>query len=292
VKIIDILKKQFTVSFEFFPPKTEEGEKELFLNIKKLSELNPSFVSVTYGAGGSTRDRTRKIVERIAQEESINVMAHLTCISHTKREILEILKDYRDANIHNILALRGDPQVGDPEPTKKSNEIPHASDLIKIIRDNFSDYFSIGGAVFVNRHPESSNWEKEIYYIKKKIDTGMEFGITQLFFKNDQFYEYLNILEKHGISIPIIPGIMPITSFAQIYKFSSMCNAEIPVELGEKLQKYKDDSDAVTKIGIEYAIEQCLDLLKSGINGLHFYTLNRSMATIRIYQAIKGEINR
>ncbi len=286
MKISEILKKQFTVSFEFFPPKTEEGETELFKNLKRLEELRPSFVSVTYGAGGGTRDRTRRIVTLIAHEEKLNVMAHLTSIGHSKKEILDILNNYLEAKIDNILALRGDPQAGSVF-NPKNEEMPHAADLIRLIRDNFDDYFSIGGAVFTARHPESPNWDWEMSRLQQKAEAGMEFAITQLFFENKNFYEFMDRCLKYKINIPVIPGIMPITSFNQIAKFSAMCNATIPEKTTELMEKYQDRSDEVEKIGVEYAVNQCEDLLKNKVRGLHFYTLNKSPATLKIYKALQ-----
>lgn len=289
MKISEKLKQVNTsISFEFFPPKNEEGEKQLFNTIKDLEKLNPTFVSVTYGAGGSTRDRTRNIVKKIHEETSLTVMAHLTCIGHTKKELIEILSDYKNIGIQNILALRGDIPLGQEESEiYKKDGCRFANELVELIRTEFKDWFSIGVAAYPEGHPESPNLERDIFYFKKKVEAGADFAITQMFFDNRYFYEYLNLCEKEGINIPIIPGIMPITNFKQIRKFALMCGATIPEDLVKKLEKVEDKPEEVEKIGIEFATKQCEDLLKHGVKGLHFYTLNKSKATIEIYNNIK-----
>lgn len=291
MKIAEILKKEFTVSFEFFPPKTEEGEKELFNNLKKLEPIRPSFVSVTYGAGGSSRDRTRRIVSRIASEEKLNVMAHLAVVGHTKKEAVEIVSSYRESEIDNILALRGDTPSG-TNINPDLGEIPHASDLMRLICDNFDGYFSVGGAVFPEKHVESRDWENEMRFLKLKVEAGMEFGVGQLFFVNRHFFEFLERCEKAGVAIPMIPGIMPITQFNQVDRFAKMSCAEIPGEFVARLEKHSGNPEDVAKVGIEYAVKQCEGLLERGVRGLHFFTLNKSDATLRIYDAIKGLIKR
>ncbi|MCX7820460.1 MAG: methylenetetrahydrofolate reductase [NAD(P)H] [Brevinematales bacterium] len=285
MKIRELLKKERTISFEFFPPKTDEGYKELFLHIQNLEKLSPSFVSITYGAGGSTRAKTRDLVLKISKENKINVMAHLTCISHSKEEIIDILKDYKNNGIQNILALRGDFPQGETNHIDKG--LKHSTDLIKIIKNNFDNFFSIGGAVYPEMHPESKNWDEEMKYLKLKKEMGMEFGITQLFFDNNRFYEFIDRCNKINLDIPILPGIMPISNYNQIKKFVSMCNASIPPKLNEKIEKYPEE---VEKIGIEYAIHQVEDLIKNGVDGIHFYTLNKSKATILIYNEVKNLI--
>ena len=288
MKIGDILKQVNTnISFEFFPPKNKEGEKQLFSTIKELEPLKPTFVSVTYGAGGSTRDRTRNIVKKIHEETSLTVMAHLTCIGHTRKELIDILEDYKNLGIQNILALRGDIPVGQEDFIFPEDGCKHANELVSLIRENFGDWFSIGVAAYPEGHPESPNLERDIYYFKKKVEAGAEFAITQMFFDNKYFYGYLDLCQKEGINIPIIPGIMPITNFKQIRKFALMCGATIPEHLVKKLEKYQDIPEEVEKIGIEYAVEQCEDLLKHNVKGLHFYTLNKSKATLEIYNRIK-----
>ena len=291
MKISELLKQvNRSISFEFFPPKTKEGEESLFKTIKELEHIKPTFVSVTYGAGGSTRDRTRNIVKKIHETTSLTVMAHLTCIGHTKQQLLEILQDYKNIGIQNILALRGDIPVNMEDFKIPEDGCKFANELVELIRENFKDWFSIGVAAYPEGHPESPNLERDVYYFKKKVDAGADFAITQMFFDNKYFYDYLELCEKAGINIPIIPGIMPITNFKQIRKFALMCGATIPEELVKKLEKVQDNNEEVEKIGIEFAVKQCEDLLKNGVKGLHFYTLNKSKATIEIYNQIKNLI--
>ena len=286
MKIIDILNSKKTViSFEFFPPKTEKGELELFDNILSLKKLKPDFVSVTYGAGGSTREKTNELAVKISKED-INVMIHTTSIMHTKNQMKEMIRTYKDEGIDNLLALRGDsPQGMNLDYSKQ--EMVHAVDLINLIKSEFGSHFSIGGAAFPEGHLESKNKEKEMEYFKLKQDAGMEFAITQLFFDNSYYYDFLDRTEKKGVNIPIIPGIMPITNYQQIEKFIAMCGATVPKELIEKLERVKENREESEKIGIEYAVKQCEDLMKNGVKGLHFYTLNKSKATIKIYENLK-----
>ena len=291
MKIGEILKRGiFSVSFEFFPPKNEEGEKQLFETVSKLKELNPTFVSVTYGAGGSTRDRTRRVVQRIHEEVGLNVMAHLTCIAHTKEELIEILREYDEIGIDNILALRGDVPRDDPDFRPPDGSCKYAVELVKLIKDEFGERFSVGVASYPEGHPESPNMEWEIRYFAEKVRAGSDFSITQMFFDNSFYYSFVDQCLSAGIDIPIIPGIMPITNYRQIKKFASMCGAEIPQGLVEKLEPVSDRPEEVAKIGIEFAIRQCEDLLRNGVPGLHFYTLNRSKATLLIYEAIKDSV--
>ncbi len=291
MKIDEILKKKkVSISFEFFPPKTQEAEEELFRTIKSLIPLHPTFVSVTYGAGGSTRDRTKNVVKRIKRETELTVMAHLTCIGHTRREIVEILEEYRDMGIENILALRGDIPVGEEHFAVPEDGCHHAEELVKLIKEYFGDYFSIGVASYPETHIESPNMERELYYFKKKVEAGASFSITQMFFENRYFYDFLKLVRKEGINIPIIPGIMPITNFSQIRRFASLCGATIPEPLVKELESAKNTKEA-KEVGIRYAVSQCQDLLTHGVKGLHFFTLNKSDATIKIYREIKGYID-
>jgi methylenetetrahydrofolate reductase (NADPH) len=291
LRIGDILRRGvFSVSFEFFPPKTEEGERQLFRTIRDLKELEPTFVSVTYGAGGSTRERTRDVVKRIHEEVGLNVMAHLTCIAHGREEILEILKDYDRIGIDNILALRGDVPRDRPDFRPPQGACRYAVELVRLIRERFGDRFSVGVASYPEGHPESPNMEWEIRFFKEKVEAGADFSITQMFFDNSYYYEFMDLCLGAGIRIPIIPGIMPITNFRQIKKFASMCGATIPQRLIDRMEPVEDRPEEVEKIGVEFAVRQCEDLIRNGAPGLHFYTLNRSRATLRIYEAIKDLI--
>ncbi|WP_028949918.1 methylenetetrahydrofolate reductase [NAD(P)H] [Sulfurihydrogenibium subterraneum] len=289
MKIIDKLKKEkISISFEFFPPKTKELEDALFKTIEELKPVNPTFVSVTYGAGGSTREKTRDTVKKIHEETGLTVMAHLTCVGHSREEIRQILEDYKNIGIENILALRGDIPMSFDKKDIPFDGCKYASELVSFIKYNFQDYFCIAVASYPEGHPESPNLERDIYYFKQKVEAGASFSITQMFFDNVYFYDFLDRCEKAGIKIPIIPGIMPITNFNQIRKFASLCGATIPEEVVKLFEKYADNPEETKKTGIEFATKQCEDLLKNGVKGLHFYTLNKSDATIQIYNNIKG----
>ncbi len=273
MKIGDIIKNTGrSLSFEFFPPKTEQGEHTLFETISKLSKFNPSYVSVTYGAGGSTRDKTIAVVERIKRETSLTVMPHLTCIGSTRQEISEIINHYKNIGVENILALRGDPPMGVTEYPVVEDGFDYASDLIEFLKSLKT--FSIGAAVYPEGHKESANIEMDMIYTKKKVDAGADFLITQMFFENHFFYEFLQRAEKYDIKVPIIPGIMIITDFKRIRQLSSMCGTSIPNRLGDLIDKYSESPDKSRSVGIEYTTEQCRDLVENGIKYFHFYTLN------------------
>jgi len=282
--------KGFSLSFEFFPPKTPEGEQELFQTIKELEALKPTFVSVTYGAGGSTRDRTRRVVERIHKETNITVMAHLTCIAHTKEEIYQIVQEYKSIGIENLLALRGDVPANMPDFRPPDGACKHAEELVRFIRESFGDWFSIGVASYPEGHPESPNMEWELRFFKRKVLAGADFSITQMFFENQYYYSFLEMCQKWDINIPIIPGIMPITNLRQVQKFASMCGTEIPQALIDKLSAYEDKPEDFIKVSVEHTAKQCLDLLDNHVPGLHFYTLNKSKATLMVYELIREKL--
>ncbi len=277
-------KKQI-FSFEFFPPKTDEGEKKLFETIENLKELGPSFVSVTYGAGGSTRDKTVGWVIRIKKELGIEAMAHITCMGTSLENLKNILDRLRDKGIENVLALRGDkPQQADPS-NPYPQCFPHASELIQFIHNNYD--FCIGAAAFPEGHLESPSIEKDTYFMRMKASVGADFFITQLFFDNTLYFNLVDRAARVGIDKPIIPGIMPITSADQIERFTSLCGATIPEDVRKRLQEIRDDADAVMEFGIEHATRQCRDLLAKGAPGIHFYTLNRSSATRTILKYLR-----
>lgn len=287
MKIVDKLRKRKpSISFEFFPPKSEQAQEQLFNTVKDLSSLDPTFVSITYGAGGSTREKTREVVKKIHEETNLTVMAHLTCIAHTQEEIVQILEDYRIIGIQNILALRGDLPVDRKEEILKGCR--HADGLVKLIRDRFGDYFCVAVASYPEKHPESPNLERDILNFKKKVEAGAEFSITQMFFDNSYFYNFLEKIRKEGIDIPVLAGIMPITNFSQISKFAHMCGATIPEKIVKRFEKYMDNPEETKKVGVEIATQQCLDLIENAVDGLHFYTLNKSDATLIIYDNIKN----
>ncbi len=274
-------------SFEFFPPKTDEAAHALMRTVAELREmLAPDFVSVTYGAGGSTRDRTLELVSRIQSELSITAMAHLTCVGHTSGEIAEVVDKLQAGGIQNVLALRGDPPQGEQAFCKPEGGFGHASELAAYLRGSYD--VALGGACYPEAHPESTSRDDDLRWTKHKVESGVEFLITQLFFDNEDYFGFVERARAAGIGVPIVPGIMPITNVSQIERFTKMCGARIPEDLHARLQRHHDDPSAVMAIGIEHAIRQCRRLLDAGAPGIHFYTLNRSHATRSILAAIKA----
>jgi methylenetetrahydrofolate reductase (NADPH) len=275
-------------SFEFFPPKTPEGEERLFETIAELRELSPSFVSVTYGAGGSTRALTVDIVKRIKNELGIEAMAHFTCVGHTRAELHEVLDEMRDSGIENVLALRGDPPRGETEFRPVPGGLSHGSELAALVSESYD--FCVGGACYPETHPEAPDPETDLAHLHYKLGAGTSFLITQLFFDNEDYFRFVARARASGIEAPIIPGIMPITNFEQIKRFTEMCGARIPKVLHEQLNARHavGDSEAVVDLGVAYATLQCADLLARGAPGIHFYTLNKSPATRAILSALKA----
>src|SRR3954467_4140828 len=273
-----------TISFEFFPPKTEEGFTALYRTIDELHPLNPSYVSVTYGAGGSTRQKTVDLVSRIQNELKIRSMAHLTCVGHTADEIGGILDQLWDAGIRNVLALRGDPPAGQSAFVATEGGFANADALAGFVRARHD--FCIGVAGYPEGHPQCLNKTRDLEYLKRKVDNGGCFVVTQLFFDNDDFYTFRDRARAMGITVPIVAGIMPILNVGQIKRFISMCGAKIPHRLLTKLEKVESDPETVHKVGVEYATMQCRDLLFNDADGLHFYTLNKSKATVDIVRAL------
>ncbi len=286
MKISQLLQNKSPLfSFEFFPPKTAEGEKNLYETIKNLRKLEPAFVSVTYGAGGSTREKTVDLVIRIKHELGIEPMAHLTCVGSTEDEIKGILTRLNNNGIENILALRGDlPQQENPAK-QVYQSFNYACELIQFIRKNHD--FCIGAAAFPEGHLESKSLEEDTHYLKVKAVAGADFFITQLFFDNRYYFDLVERAERAGVNIPIIPGIMPITNVEQIERFTSLCGTTIPQDLRKRLEEIREKPESVMNLGIRYATEQCKDLLDKGVPGIHFYTLNRSPATIAILRELR-----
>ena len=287
MKLRDILRKNGpTISCEFFPPKTDQGEQNLWNCIQELKVISPDFVSVTYGAGGSTQDRTKRIVTRIKKETDLDPVAHLTCVGATRTELSDLLDEYADTGIENILALRGDAPEGMDHFEATVGGFAYASDLTKFIFERGE--FSIGVASYPEGHPESKNGvEDDIHYLKVKQDNGADAVITQYFFNNDDFYRFRELATKAGVTIPLVPGIMPIGNYDQVSRFSTMCGASMPAWITERMTPYRKDLDAMKAIGIEIATEQCRDLLSQGVAGLHFYSLNKSEATISIVNQLR-----
>ena len=269
------------ISCEFFPPKTDKGEENLWSCLNELKEINPAYISVTYGAGGSTQNRTKDIVTRIKDETGLSPVAHLTCVGASKNELAELLADYRDAGIENILALRGDAPEGMDRFEAVAGGFSYATDLISFLREQGD--FSIACATYPEGHPESKGGvADDILYLKMKQDNGADAAITQYFFDNDAFFRFRDAADAAGIVLPIIPGIMPIGNFEQIVRFSGMCGTSIPDWLGKKMEPVQHDLEAVKALGIELAAKQSRELILAGVPGLHFYTLNKSEATIAI----------
>jgi len=268
-------------SCEFFPPQTDKGEENLWRCLDELRSIKPAYISVTYGAGGSTQNRTKGIVTRIKAETGLSPVAHLTCVGATKEQLAELLADYQRAGIENILALRGDAPDGMDHFEATAGGFSHATDLIEFLR--IQGDFSIACATYPEGHPESKGGvDDDIRYLKMKQDNGADCAVTQYFFDNEAFFRFRDDADKAGVTIPIIPGIMPVTNFDQIVRFSAMCGAIVPDWLHEKMNPIREDLDKVKALGIELATKQCRELLDNGVPGLHFYTLNKSEATIAI----------
>ena len=273
------------VSFEFFPPKTAEGVDQLYSTVNELRRCRPSFVSVTYGAGGTTRDRTLELVTRIQRELGLVTMAHLTCVGSTRDELGTILERLRDAGVQNILALRGDPPKGEAEFKAAVGGFHFASELIAYIRDRGFD-FCIGAACYPEGHVEATDRETDLTNLKKKVDAGADFLVSQLFFDNQDFDAFVRRAWSAGISVPIVPGLMPVTNVSQVQRFTQMCGARIPQELDRRLRIVANDPAAVVATGVQWTVDQGRNLLRGGAPGLHFYTLNRSSATLAVHAAL------
>jgi methylenetetrahydrofolate reductase (NADPH) len=288
MKIIDILSRSTRpiFSFEFFPPKTEEGRTELFEALKKVKTLNPGYISVTYGAGGGTRDKTIEIVEQAKNILGLESMAHLTCVGHSKEEIKKILDELETSGIENVVALRGDPPKGETSFKPNPGGFKYASELTEFIRASYS--FCIAVAGYPEGHVESPNKETDWDYLSQKVKAGADFIITQLFFDNYHYFAFENRLREKGVTVPIIPGIMPITNYHQIVRFTQMCGAKIPEKIIRDLQPIQNDLVEVQRYGIEYATSQCKELIAHGVPGIHFYTLNKSHASQEIIRRLKG----
>ncbi len=273
-----------TFSFEFFPPKDDAGEALLWQTIRELEPLQPTFVSVTYGAGGSTRDRTIRITERIATETTLTPVAHLTCVGHSRTELREIVGRYADAGVRTILALRGDPPGGVGEPWMRHPDgLDHADELVALIRE-LGD-FSVGVAAFPEGHPQAADLETDARVLVAKARAGADFAVTQLFFDAAYYVRLVERVRRLGSRLPIIPGIMPITGLAQISRFAELSGADVPDQIVARLERQAEPAD-VRREGIAIATDLCDELLRGGAPGLHFYTLNRSRATREIFAAV------
>jgi methylenetetrahydrofolate reductase (NADPH) len=273
------------ISFEFFPPKTPEEEEALFQNLERLRKWNPTFVSVTYGAGGTTKDKSLELAQRI-KEQGLNVVAHLTCAGATKEELAQTLDWLQKRGIENLLALRGDPPQGEREFKPVPGGFQYAYQLVEFIKRNWD--FCVGVAGYPEGHIENPDKEADLQYLKLKVDKGADFVVTQLFFDNSHFYSFVDKARAIGIQAPIIPGIMSITNLKQVIRFTRLCGATIPEGLIKTMEK-AGNPEEVRRLGIQHAYNQCRDLLNHGIKALHFYTLNRSRATEAILTELLGE---
>jgi methylenetetrahydrofolate reductase (NADPH) len=272
-------------SFEFFPPKTDAGERNLYAALSELKTLEPSFVSVTYGAGGSTREKTIEIVKRIREEYGLEAMAHFTCVGATVPELRSTLDEMRGAGIDNVLALRGDPPAGQEVWTATEGGLEFSRELVELISGDYP--FAIGAACFPETHIHASSPEDDLAHLAEKVSAGVDFLITQLFLDNAMYFDFVERAREAGIAVPIIPGVMPITKVGQIERMAKMCGSKIPQELHRELHARGDDPEAVLDFGVAYATLQCAELLAAGAPGIHFYTLNRSPATRAILSALK-----
>lgn len=279
---------RLTCSFEFFPPKSEQGALELFETVRRLEPLKPSFVSMTYGAGGTTRDLTHDLVLRLKQETTVDPVPHLTCISQSEEEIAHIVTRYADAKVSNILALGGDPPRDNPGYSRERDRFKRAADLVTFLQHfnaKSGHRFGIGVAGFPEGHPATPNRLEEMDYLKAKVDAGADFIITQLFFDNHDFFDFQERCELAGIKIPIIAGIMPITSKEGMRRMAQLAlGARYPARLQRALARCGEDKNAIARVGQHWATEQCLELIDQNVAGLHFYTLNKSSATLEIYR--------
>jgi methylenetetrahydrofolate reductase (NADPH) len=276
-------------SFEFFPPKDEAGVTSLMETVKNLQDLHPSFVSVTYGAGGSTRRKTIEITKRIKQELGIEAMSHLTCVGHSRDEISAILDEIETAAIENIMTLRGDPPRGETHFVPHPDGFRYANELVTFIRSR-KPAFCLGVAGYPEVHPEAPSKEADLTNLKRKVDAGANFIVTQLFFDTRDYFELIERAQAIGIGLPVVPGIMPITDVAQIKRFTQMCGAKIPPALLAELESVDGNREAVVEIGIRYSTAQCESLLKNGAPGIHFYTLNKSTSTRTILSNLKNRL--
>lgn len=274
-----------TFSFEFFPPKTPEEVAELFGRARELAPFAPSFISVTYGAGGSTRQSTLDLVSRFQAELGVVAMAHLTCVGHSQAELREVLQELQTRGIENIMCLRGDPPRGETSFVPAPDGFSNACELVTLAR-TVGD-FCLGVAGYPEMHPECSDKQRDLEYLKAKVDCGADFVTTQLFFDSRDYFDFVDRARRIGIQLRIIPGIMPITNYRQIVRFTQMCGATIPPRLRDRLEPVADDPQAVLEIGVDWAWRQCEELLAGGAPGVHFYTMNRSLATQGIFTRLR-----
>ncbi len=276
-------------SFEFFPPKTDGGVRALFDTVETLRPLGPAYVSVTYGAGGSSRQRTVELVKRLKRETEVEAMAHVTCVGASRDELAALLDEIADAGIQNVLALRGDPPRGEPAFVPHPEGFAHASELVAFVRSRPERWrFCVGAAAYPEGHVETRDLGQDLRNLKVKADAGADFLVTQLFFENAKYFAFVDRARAAGISLPILPGIMPFTNVEQVERFTAMCGASIPPLLRAAMEVRRTDPESARELGVAYAGLQCADLLRRGAPGVHFYTLNRSTSTRAILAALRA----
>jgi methylenetetrahydrofolate reductase (NADPH) len=272
-------------SVEFFPPKDDEGMKRLFTTVEQLVPYDPAFVSVTYGAGGSTQKLTVELVKRIKRDAGLETMAHLTCVGARREELGAVLDELAAGGVDNVIALRGDPPKGQQAFVTAEGGFSHACELISFIRASYD--FCVAGACYPEKHPEADSLDVDLLRAKEKVDLGADLLVTQLFFEASTYFNFVRKARAIGIQVPIIPGVMPITNVSGIKRMTAMCGASIPASLLAKLERAHEDAEAVQRIGVEHATEQCRELLAGGAPGIHFYSLNRSRATAQILERLR-----
>lgn len=277
--------KRPLLSVEFFPPKNEEGGEQLVRTAEALRPYRPDFVSITYGAGGTTRERTFKYAKILREEFGWLVMPHLTCVGSTKNELLDIVAGYHADGIRNIMTLRGDPPKGQNEFIPNPDGLRHASDLIALIRENFPD-MCLGAGAYPEKHPEAATMEDDLRHLKIKVEAGASFLTTQLFFDNEHYFRFLSACRDHGIDLPVLPGLLPALSLAQVKRFGPMCGSSLPTALLEQLRVVDEDPRAAEAVGVTWAYHQIRELLRHGAPGVHLYILNRSAAAITLARSL------
>lgn len=273
-------------SFEFFPPKTPEGLEQLFATVETLGPLEPDYVSVTYGAGGATRDGTVEIARRIKADHEIETMAHLSCVGETREGLAAILDRFAGAGVENVLALRGDPPRGETVFSVTEGGLSSATELTRFISEGWD--FTVGGACFPEVHPEAASLDDDLRYLRSKVDAGASFLITQLFFDNAAYWSFVDAARERGIDVPIIPGVIPIATYAQVARICKMCDASIPPSLDAAMAALGGDAEAEALLGVAYASRQCEELLAGGAPGIHFYALNRAPGTRAVLSALRA----
>jgi methylenetetrahydrofolate reductase (NADPH) len=276
-------------SFEFFPPRTDDGVRGLFETVEALRPLGPAYVSVTYGAGGSTRAKTIDLVKRLKRDAEVEAMAHVTCVGAARDEIAAVLDEVAEAGIQNVLALRGDPPRGQSAFVPHPDGFTHASELVAFIRSRPDRWrFCVGAAAYPEGHVETPDLAQDLRHLKLKVEAGTDFLVTQLFFENAHYFRFVERARAAGVDVPVVPGIMPFTNVEQVERFTAMCGAAIPPPLRAAMEVRRADPDGARELGVAYATLQCADLLRRGAPGIHFYTLNRSPSTRAIVAALRA----